>query len=480
MPVRAVTGIGPGERLAGGATVTVDREVTMRTRRHRRAPGITVLAVIAASALACSPSTPTPTPTPTNPTAIATDHGPDATDLDGATVDVLGLWSGPEYDAFVTVKDAWEEATGAAVDWQGTQDLSAVLDSRIQAGDPPDIAILPNPGLVQDLADAGTLVPLDSFMDMDQVERDYAPAWIDLGSHGGRLYALFSKVTDKSTVWYSPSTFAAGGYTVPETWHDLIDLANRMVADGRTPFSIASASGAASGWPLTDLVSQLVLTGCGPALYDDWVAGEIPWTDPCIRRSFELFDAVVQTPGFVLGGVPGALATTDAEGADPVYSDPPAAAMYPMASFAQAFITARHPDLVAGQDYDYFTFPAVDPQYAGTIAIGADVIVMVTDTPAARSFMTYLAGVDAQQRWVELGGFTSVNQSVPPDAYPDPVARDVAEGLIAADVSRFSAGDMMPAALQRAWWGAMLDLAEDPSTLDATLVSLTEVARDAS
>ena len=52
-------------------------------------------------------------------------------------VRVLGLWSGPEFDNFVTVKSVWEKTTGGAVDWQGTQDLAHALEADDQAGTPP-------------------------------------------------------------------------------------------------------------------------------------------------------------------------------------------------------------------------------------------------------------------------------------------------------------------------------------------------------
>src|SRR5689334_21935966 len=106
-----------------------------------------------------------------------------AQNLNGAHVHVLGLWSGPELESFMTVKSAWEKDTGGIVDWEGTQNLPDVLTARIQAGNPPDIAILPNPGLMQQLASEGKLVPLNTFMDMNQVNQDYASAWIDLGSY---------------------------------------------------------------------------------------------------------------------------------------------------------------------------------------------------------------------------------------------------------------------------------------------------------
>ena len=104
---------------------------------------------------------------------------------------------------------------------------------------------------------------------------------------------------------------------------------------------------------------------------------------------------------------------------------------------------------------------------------------MLNDTPAARSFMTYLAGTGSQQAWVELGGFTSVNRSVAPDAYPDSVAQAVADELASAKLIRFGAGDTMPASVQQAWWKAMLELVHDPSKLDAVLESLTSAADEA-
>ncbi len=392
---------------------------------------------------------------------------------------VLGLWSGPEFDSFETVKSSWEKDTGGIVDWQGTQDLPGALAADVQAGTPPDIAILPNLGLLQQLARQGTLVSLNSVLDMNQVNKDYSPAWTDLGSYNGKLYGIFYKVANKATVWYDPATFAAANYDAPTNWGELTALADKMVAAGRTPFSIVAASGPASGWALTDWISEIVLNNCGPDLYDKWVAAQIPWTDACIRKSFDLFDNLVQTPGYVLGGSQGILTTTDSDGANPLYTQPPKAYMYYLASFAQAFIASQYPNLNPGHDYNFFTFPTINAQYAGDITIGADVLVMVTNTPAARSLMTYLAGAPAQEAWIKLGGFTSVNRSVAPGTYPDPVAQAVAAGLTNAKAVRFGAGDMMPSSLQRAWWAGMLELVKDPSTLDSMLDSLTQIARSA-
>ena len=69
------------------------------------------------------------------------------------------------------------------------RDLNATLTTLIQGQNPPDIAILPNPGKMQQLASQGNLVSLDNFLDVSTIQSQYAKGWIDLGSYQGKLYA---------------------------------------------------------------------------------------------------------------------------------------------------------------------------------------------------------------------------------------------------------------------------------------------------
>jgi len=151
----------------------------MMIYRHKIVLTLILLMLTAALTVGCASAAVTATPTTVPTTAAPTTASITAAasqNLNGAHVRVLGLWSGPELESFMTVKAAWEKDTGGIVDWEGTQDLPAVLTARLQAGNPPDIASLPNPGLMQQLAREGKLVPLNSFMDMNQFNKDYAPA----------------------------------------------------------------------------------------------------------------------------------------------------------------------------------------------------------------------------------------------------------------------------------------------------------------
>ncbi|HOF03257.1 MAG TPA: extracellular solute-binding protein, partial [Atribacterota bacterium] len=163
------------------------------------------------------------------------------------SVTVMAVWTGAEEDAFKKMIAPFEEKTGIKVEFTGTRDLPAVLTTRVEAGNPPDVSVMPNPGQMVEFARDGKLVDLATFMDMTALKSEYSNAWLDLGSYQGKLHAVFISADLKSMVWYNPKAFAAGGYTVPGTWDELMALSDKMVADGKTPWAIGLESGAASG-----------------------------------------------------------------------------------------------------------------------------------------------------------------------------------------------------------------------------------------
>jgi alpha-glucoside transport system substrate-binding protein len=398
------------------------------------------------------------------------------------TVEVLGTWGSEELTSFQAMVAPWGNTTGGQMSFTGTRDLTAILTTRIQAGNPPDVAILPNPGLMTELADEGALIPLDTILNMTQINQDYAQGWVDLGTVNGSLYAVFMKASDKGTVWYDPKVFAANNWTVPETWDDMIALSDQIVAEGKipaAPWSIAVESGAASGWPATDWMAEILLRKYGGDVYDQLVNHSIAWTDSRVKDVWQMFGTVALTPGYVPGGATAILATNFQDGTYLPFLTPPEAAMDYLGDFTAGFISTQFPDLVAGQDYAFFPFPTIAEQYSGGVTGGADLVVAFKDTPTVRSFIQYLATADAQTIWVERGGFTSVNNKVSLDAYPDALTRAAAQQLSGATLFRFGAGDAMPSAVQTAWWAGVLSYLQNPSQLDSILADIESVAQTA-
>jgi len=370
-------------------------------------------------------------------------------------VTVLGVWGGDELTNFQEAVFPFTDETGIGMAFEGTRDLAAVLTTRVEAGNPPDLAILPNPGQMYELAKNSNLVDISKFMDMDKLNSNYAKAWLDLASYDGTLYGIFYKVANKSLIWYNPTAFSDAGYEIPTTWDELIVLSDKIVSDGNAPWAIGFESGAASGWPATDWIEDIMLRTAGPDVYDKWVNHEIPWTDPAVKTAWETFGKIVGKEDYQYGGSTGTLTTNFGDAPAPLFTDPPEAYMHRQASFVTGFFPEG---VEAVTDYNFFPFPPIDPAYGTPVLGGADLIVMFNDTPEARKLMEYLASAQPQEIWAAAGGFISPSKEVNLDSYPDELTKKMADMVVKAEVFRFDASDLMPAAVGAgSFWSRTLD-----------------------
>jgi alpha-glucoside transport system substrate-binding protein len=395
------------------------------------------------------------------------------------SVDVLNVWGGEELASFNAMVAPFTSQTGIKVNAESTRDLTAVLTTRIRGNNPPNIAILPNPAEMQQLASQGHLIPLDSFLNMSKIHSDYASAWINLGSYNGKLYAIFSKAANKGTVWYSPTQFQKNGYQIPKTWSDLITLSNKIASSGKYPWSMGVSAAAASGWPAADWIDEIYLNQSGPDMYDKWVKHQIPWTDPSVKKAFQTFGQIAHGQHYINGAPQSILATDPQTASYAPFNSPPQAYLYYLGDFTAGFITSQFPSLKPGSDFNFFPFPTINSQYQGAVTGGADVVVALTDNSAVRKLVSYLATAQAQEIWVKRGGYTSVNKSVPLSAYPDAVARASAEMLTNATVFRFGADDLMPTPVEDAFWKGTLTYIGDPTQLDSVLSTIESTASQA-
>lgn len=374
------------------------------------------------------------------------------------SVTVMGVWTGAEAEAFAKMVAPFEKETGIKVEFTGTRDLPAILTTRVEAGNPPDISVMPNPGQMQEFARDGKLIDLSTFMDMEVLQSEYSNTWLDLGSYKDKLHAIFISADLKSLVWYNPKAFAAAGYTIPSTWDELMALSDKMVADGNTPWAIGLESGAASGWPGTDWIEDIMLRIAPPEIYDAWVNHDIAWTNEIVVEAFEIFGSVARSEKYVYGGPNAVLTIPFGDSPDALFTEPPNAYMHRQATFIKSFILDHFPDLVPGVDFDFFPFPPIKEEF-GTPALGAaDMLAMFNDTPEARAFMSYIASAPAQEIWVGELGKLAPNQKVDPKVYPDDLTRKAAEFLGEASVFRFDGSDLMPAAVgSGSFWTGILD-----------------------
>lgn len=392
------------------------------------------------------------------------------------SIDILTEYVAEELDSFNAINDAFKAKTGISVKVESTRDLLAVLTTRVRGGNPPDVAGMPSLPEFQTLAKEGKLIALDSFFDMNALKQNYAQSWIDFGSYNGHYYAVFPKANTKGTIWYSPKQFQALGYTIPKTFDDLITLSNTIAGSGKYPWALGVESSASSGWPAADWVDQIYLNLNGPTLYDKWYQHQIPWTDPSIKNAIQMFGKIVHGTHYINGAPQSVLATNFQDASYLPFDTPPKAYMYYLGDFTEGFITKQFPNIQAGTDFSFFDFPTVNPQYAGSVTGGADIMAALKDNDGTRQYMKFIASTEAQSIWPKRGGATSVNKSVPLSDYVDPVAKAAAQQLTTATTFRVGADDLMPTAMENAYWAGMLTYIGDATKLDSVLSSLESTA----
>ena len=397
----------------------------------------------------------------------------------GGSVTVLAVWGGSEQDAFMAMIKPFEDATGVKVEYTGTRDLNAVLTTRVQGGNPPDLAALPGPGQMAQYAKAGNLVDLTGVLDMTTFQQDYAKTWVDLGTVDGKLVAIFTKASVKGLIWYDPKVWQQNNYQIPDSWAAMMTLSNQIKDGGNTPWCVALESGSASGWPGTDWLEDIVLRQSGKQVYDQWWQGQIKWTSPEIKQAWQTWGDIVATQGMVYGGANTMLSTNFGDVGNPLFTSPPGCYMVHQANFITSFFEQNNPGVKAVTDFDFFGFPNFTADQPISTEMAGDMIGMFNDTPQAEALIRYLTTPEAQDIWAKLGGYISPNQAVPLADYPDELTRKAADRLVSAQIAVFDASDQMPEAMNAAFWKAILDYVQSPDTLDSILQNLDTVQSDA-
>jgi alpha-glucoside transport system substrate-binding protein len=387
---------------------------------------------------------------------------------DGKTVTIIGTWTDAEQESFLAMVKPWEDETGNKVKYQGTRSINDILAAGIPTGVLPDLAGLPGPGQMADYVKAGALQPLDDVLDVATYSGETSPALVNLGKVDGKTYGVFIKAALKGVIFYNPAVHDYSA-DAPTTW-DALTAIDKGSAEAL--WCLGIESGDASGWPATDWIENILLRQSGPDVYNDWWAGKVAWTDPKIKAAFEVYMDVVENS---FGGGTNAVATKFQNAGDPLFANPPGCALFQQGSFMSGL--GAFADKKAGTDFNAFAFPAINPDYATAVEGAGDLFGMFHATDAAKSLMKYLVTADAQNIWVKRGGALSANKNA--SDYPDAFSKAQGAAVSAAEQFVFDASDLMPSAMNAAFWSHMVSLTAGTETVDEALAALQKVADDA-
>lgn len=393
---------------------------------------------------------------------------------DGGTVSVMSALTGDEAEAFRASFESFEEETGITVDFEEASQFETVLPTRVEGGNPPDIALFPQPGLMLDMAQQADATPLSEFMDMQSLEENIVSGFLDTATDDeGNTYGFPIKMANKSLLWYPVPEFEEAGYEVPETQEELEDLEQQIRDDGNTPWCLGMESGADTGWVGTDWIEDYMLRLHGADAYDAWVAGELDFQSEEVTAAWQEFGEVWQTEGNVRGGTNGMLNIPFGDSPNPMFEEEPGCYLHRQANFATTFFPEDVQENLE-ENVGVTYFPAFEGEDRPVLA-GGDFAVMMNDTDAAQQFMEFMAQPEFGEEGAAMGGWLSPNVNFDTSTYPNDITRDIHNAAAEADLVRFDASDQMPGEVGAgSFWTGIVDWVSGGSDLEAVLQSIDE------
>jgi len=353
----------------------------------------------------------------------------------------------PEADSLQKSWSEFERCTGITIKYEGSNDFESQLPVRVTGGNAPDLAIIPQPGLLQRMVATGKVAKPPQQVQAN-VDKYWNAAWRTYGSVDGTFYAAPMSANMKSLVWYSPKMFTDANLQVPKTWADMMALSDKITGLGKgKPWCGGIGSGTATGWPATDWVEQVVLRQAGPQAYDDWISHKLPFNSPQIKGAMQTVADWMQNPKYVNGGFGDVrtIATTTFQDAGlPILKGQ--CWMLQQASF----YGAQWPKgTTIAKDGDVFAFylPPITSNVPTPVIGGGEFVTAFADRPEVAAVQTYLSTPAWHSSRVKAAtGWVSANSGVDQSLYTDPIDKLSAQYLTDPNATfRFDASDMMPA-----------------------------------
>jgi alpha-glucoside transport system substrate-binding protein len=369
--------------------------------------------------------------------------------FNNATVKVFAGIRGVEATTMQDIFKQFTACTGITIAYEGTDQFETLLPVRVKGGNAPDLAIIPQPGLVATMVATGKAVPI-SAATRTNLNSYYNPAWKSFTTINGRIYGAPLGASSKSLVWYSPAQFKKLGVTVPKTWAEMEAVAAKFKAAGANPWCAGIFSGAATGWPATDWVEEMALRELGPKKYNMWWQGKLKFSSDEMQGVMNKVAAWLGTSAQV--GDLKSVATRKFEDAGNPGIVKGTCGMLQQASFYASFFDKGTTFGPTG-DVDAFYLPATNAKFGNPVEGAGEFPVAFSTKKEVGAVQAYLASPVFGTARAAAGGWTSANTGIPIDTYKDPVLKAVATQLQnKSGAIVFDASDLMPTAVNGAFW----------------------------
>jgi len=442
----------------------------MSTNFHRRFMAPAILAAAGIALAGCTATGTTPPEEQSGPGDYGTADG---------IVTVYSQIVGSEAEQLEASWADWEADNGIDIQYEGSKEFEAQISIRAQGGNAPDLAIIAQPGLLADLASRDFVQPSADGVKAN-VESGWSEDWANYASVDGTLYASPLMADVKGWIWYSPSEFATNGWEVPATYAELLTLTQTIRdAKGAAPWCAGFFSDAATGWPGTDWVEDVVLREAGTEVYDQWVSHEIPFADPAIEAAFDSVGEILLNPDYVNAGFGDVKSIVTTGYLDPARAvgDGTCSLHHQSAFFGDIVADPAQGNATVGPDGDVWAFMMPGSEAgSNTVTGGGDFLAAFANDADTVKVQEYLSSADWANSRVALGGKLSANKGVDPSLATSLINTEAVKVLQDPSTTfRFDASDLMPGVVgSGSFWSGIVDwingkpTAEVLSTIDAS------------
>jgi alpha-glucoside transport system substrate-binding protein len=410
--------------------------------------------------------------------ACGGDDGGGTAEGDG-TVTVFSLWGGSEQEAFQKVLTQFTKNTGIKTKYESVRDFLPVIRTRLASGNPPEVGIIPRPGVVAELARDESLISLEDLgLDPDAINENYSETWTSLATVDDTVYGVVAKANSKSFIWYRPSSFRENGFEIPTTWDQLLDITEQYESKGKKPWAVG-AQGRDNSWTLTDWFENIYARKAGGDNYTKLFNGDLPFNDQTVKDTLTEMTKIINDK-YVAGGIDTALGIGFVDGIGRVFSKNPVAEMYMEGGFVGGIaLKDVNPDLKIGEDIDSFPWPTIDEANGNPLVGGGDVASAFVNDEDVAKLIDYLATPEAGRVWVSTGAIASPNEGVTSEDYPNELVAKEAEQLKSAESFLFDGSDLLPGTLGQDFGTLLQNIIKSPNKMDSLLDDYQQEAESA-
>lgn len=361
------------------------------------------------------------------------------------TIEVMYAFANEQETGFQAEVDAWAEENGYTVEYSQTGNFNQLINTRVQGNDAPDVALFPQPGIMQEMAEAGEIADLSEIVEGGDLDNMIQGA-LEVGQVDGTQYATPMSINVKSLVFYPKQAFEEAGYEVPETYDDLVALTEQIQQDGTAPWCFGIESEAATGWPATDWVENLYLINNGSDAYNQWVAHEVPFNDETVLETLEQMDELLLAEGRTNGGRQSIASNNFLTGGNPLFDEPPGCFLFRQGNFvAQAGGFPEEVLAELDETVGVFPMPGETAEDKPVLGGGDLVGIFAQENQAAQELVQFLASAEfGTTGWAENGSWISPRTDFDVSLYPTETLGEIAQIAYESTEFVFDGSDQMP------------------------------------